>query len=126
MLNVESRKYFHRAFLSSGTVFNYFALSEANHLALLQKYTQISDTTELIEFLKTTDLKTLNEYNSYEGFDKLLSVTWIPTIETNATTDAFITMHPEEMYALGKVLPVDILFGFTKRVNTIDPRFLMK
>lgn len=126
MLNAESRKYFNRAFLSSGTILNYYALSEGNHLARMQKSTQISNITELIEFLKIVDIKTLNEYNSYNGFDKLLSVSWGPTIENDTTTGAFITMRPEEMYALGQVSPIDIVFGFADRVNSKNDFTLKK
>lgn len=118
MLNEESRKYFSRAFLSSGTAFSYFALSRANHLERMQQFSKINDNNELIEYLKSADEKVLAECRQFMGFEKLLGSAWTPTIESADTNGAFITKRPEEMYKSGSGTAMDVLFSFTSRVNT--------
>lgn len=123
MLNAESRKYFSRAIVSSGTAFSYFALSQGNHMQLMQTFTKIDDRNELIEYLKTADSQVLNEYNSFKGFEKLLSTAWTPTIEIPTANRAFITETPEEMYNTGSGAAMDVLFTFTSRVMFFNVSF---
>lgn len=116
MLNEESRKYFNRAFLMSGTALTYFALSEANHMERMQKYSEINDIDKLIEYLKTTDGDTIAKCNFTTKFKHLLISPWTPTIESPKTKGAFITRHPEEIYSYDTNLAMDTLLGFTSQV----------
>lgn len=117
MLNEESRKYFSRAFLASGSALSYFALTEGNHLERMQEFSKINDEKKLIEYLRGEDSKVLAGCHSFTGFGKLLSSPWTPTIEHPSTIGAIIAEKPEKMFTSGKATAIDALFSFTGRVS---------
>lgn len=119
MLNEESRKYFNRAFLLSGSAFDYFALSELNHFERMQKFSNINDKNQLLEYLKTADSKMLADIDSISSFGKTLIPPWAPTIESPMTKGAFLTKTLEEIYKSDRAPVLDTWFSFTSQVNKV-------
>lgn len=115
MLNEESRKYFNRAFLISGTALTYFALSEPNHMERMQNYSGIKDIEKLIEYLKTIDSEMIAKCHETTEFKHLFISPWVPTIEI-MKKGAFITRRPEEIYSYDTNLVMDTLWSFTSQV----------
>lgn len=120
MVNKESRKYFKRVYLGSGSALNNRMLSDINHVERMKNFTRISDMGKLIEFLKTTDGQTLADCYTVDGFGKTLALPWIPTIESSRTDGAFLTKIPEDIYISNEVPAIDALFSFTSQVNTVE------
>lgn len=115
MLNKESRKYFTRAFLSSGSAFSYYAFSDRNHLDQMKNCSEIHDEGKLIEFLKTVDSKDLEECQTF-SFKNPNTVPWAPTTESPKTIGAFKTQPPNEIYNSDDPPVMDTLFSFTSEV----------
>lgn len=88
MLSAESRKYFRNAFLMSGTIHNYFALSEENNQ--LKRAFEIAEelgepktsVEQLIAFLKNAPLKKLVNYSVCNPSNGLLFCEFLPVIES--------------------------------------------
>lgn len=121
MLNRESRKYFRRAFLASGTSLNpSYRLNDGDHLQLLQRCTQIDDVDRLIEYLKTANDSRIARCNfSNRGI-------WSPTIECSNAPKAFLTKTPDEIYVSEKNAPIlDTMFSFnSQEAIQFRPRIL--
>lgn len=120
MLNVESRKYFNRAFILSGSAFDYFALSEVNHLERMREFSKIDDKAKVVEYLKTADSKLLADIGSINSFGKTLIPPWAPTIESPMTPGAFLTKTLDAIYESDNAPVLDVMFSFTSQVNTSD------
>lgn len=116
MLNEESRKYFNRAYLASGAVFNYWALDENDHLKKMQEYAKIDDVQQLIEYLKTLDSESLGDCYSWDTVGNLVAPPWLPTIESSETDGAFLTKTPDEIYASDNPPVMDTLIAFNSHV----------
>lgn len=116
MLNTESRQYFNRAFASSGAALIFFVVRKANHVKLLQEYTEISDTDVLLEYLKIADadfLRACSPFNSKLG---TLITPWVPTVERENINRAFLTKTPEEIYNSNQAPAMDTMFTFNTQV----------
>lgn len=119
VLNLESRKYFNRAYLASGVALDYFALHEPDHLGRLYEFSKTQDKKQLIKYLKSTDSQILAEcYSTLDFGNVLVSLPWVPTIESPLTKGAFLTKTPEEILNSNEAPVMDILFSFTSEVFT--------
>lgn len=116
MLNKRSRTYFKRAYAASGSPFSYFALTEGNHTSQLQDCSNTKDMTKLLNYLKTTDSKTIRKCQFAEDWGKTLKPEWVPTIEKPGTLGAFITQSPDDIYNSNDAPFMDALFSFTNQV----------
>lgn len=114
MLNKESRSYFQRAFALSGSVFQEYIFTKANHVQIIQDCSNITEIRKLTEYLKTE--------NSSELLNCPLSESdrdcWVAVIESNRTKDAFLTKTPEQIYnASTDEAPImDTMVSFTGQV----------
>lgn len=110
MSNRESRKYFHRSFVASGTALNSYRLNGDDDVQLLQRCTQIDDLDKLIEYLKNVNGSSIARCNF------LGRATWSPTIECINAPKAFLTKTPEEIYVSEKRAPnIDTMFSFNSQ-----------
>lgn len=116
MLNEESQNLYNRAFASSGTAINFFALHRINHLERVQKCFQTNDMGHLIEYLKVADRNTLMNCYPFIIPDDLYPV-WVPTVENTNASDAFLTKTPYEIYNSDLAPQMDAIFGFTSQVE---------
>lgn len=118
MLNVESRKYFNRAFSSSGSAMNLFVLRKENHIEQIQKCSQTNEIDEMITYLKTTSNLILGNCTVRgfysDGGDPY--PIWIPTIERANTKGAFLTQTPAEIYNSSFVPAMDVMFSLNSHV----------
>lgn len=111
MLNEQSRKYFTRAFATSGSVSSWL-LRKDDHVKQIQWCLRIKKTgNELVEYLKTANISTLFKCKFFPG---------AVFIESPNTPGAFISETPAEIYNSGKAPAMDAMFGFTSQV--IQPR----
>lgn len=115
MLNVNSRKYFQRAYASSGTAFSSFSLRRRNHMQLLQNCSHLNDVTKIIEYLKETDaMKILFDcYPAENGTRRV----WAPTIEMPTAVDPFLTKTPNDIYDSNDAPVMDAMFSFSEEVS---------
>lgn len=116
MLNEESRKCFNRAFLLSGSAFNYYALSENNHLKRIQEYAGIRNQEQLVEYLKTVDGNALAISMMWNHNGMVFNIPWVPTIESPGTPGAFLTKTPAEIYESKDAPVLDTMFSFNSKV----------
>ena len=114
MLNAESRKYFNRAYLGSGSAFSFYAISKFNHSQQLKELSKIEDDDKLIEYLRTADSDVLASF--YPRSPKTLYIPWVPTIEKPNTIGAFMTKTPEEIYSSDDVPIMDTMFSIALKV----------
>lgn len=109
MLNVESRKYFNRAYLSSGCVSGYHLRTDT-HLEMLQECLQTNDTgNELVEFLKTASSFQLSSCNF---------LPWVIYIESLSAPHPFITQTSDEIYKSDNPPIMDAMFSIASQVRT--------
>lgn len=117
MLNIESRKYFQRAFAASGSALNYFALRKENHLEQVRMCARTSDTNQMLKYLKTAGTIALANCcvrGYYPDGDKYPM--WLPTIEKANTRGAFHTQTPQDIYNSHFAPAVDVMFGLNSHV----------
>lgn len=119
MLNTESRKYFNRAFASSGTALNFAVLHRTNHVQLLQKHTEIYDPKKLVEYLKTANEHVLRTFSPFNPKSGSLLTPWVPTVERANISGAFLTKTPEEIYNSNEAPAMDTMFTFNAQVKYI-------
>lgn len=107
MLNRESRNYFHRSFVASGTSLNSYRPNDGAELQLMQRCTQIYDVDKLIQYLKTASSSSIAECN------RMGTAIWSPTVECSNAPKAFITESPDELYTSAETAPiVNAMFSF--------------
>lgn len=107
MLNRESRNYFHRTFVASGTSLNSYRSNDGSELQLMQRCTKIDDVDKLIQYMKTASSSSIAECN------RLGAAIWSPTVECSNAPEAFITKSPDEIYGSGETAPiVNTMFSF--------------
>lgn len=116
MLNKESRRYFKRALVMSGSVYSIFALTETNHLKKMQQCAHTKDVNQIIEYVQTSDYKDIVQCYFKDDWKETLKGEWIPTIEAPGTINGFITESPDEIYASSNAPVIDTLFSFTSQV----------
>lgn len=109
VLNKDSRRYFNRAFASSGSAFN--AWQRGTHVKLIQECSNLNGTNEIVQFLKTASSQRLLRCRSGS-----IDQAWLPTIESSQTRGAFLTQPPEEIYQIDRPLPIHIMFSFNSQV----------
>lgn len=110
MLSQQSRKYFKRAFLSSGSAGERL-FREGNNVKEIQECLQINKTGgDLVEYLKTANVSELSNCNY---------LTWIWTIESSEVPGAFISNNPDEIYKSDKAPIMDTMFSFGSQVITL-------
>lgn len=113
MLNFESRKYFRRAFMSSGCVSN-FHLRKDNHLPILQECLQMNKTgNELAKFLKTASRLELSGCNY---------LPWIISMESPNAPQPFISQTPAEIYKSDKAPVMDAIFTISSQVFNLKKK----
>lgn len=118
MINEESRKYFNRAFLSSGSSLNYFAFTKGNHVERMFGCSEATNQQQLMEYLKTTPQDDIVEcYFRYDQGPNAIKPVWTPTIEIPDAKMPFLLQDPEEIYNSGTVAPIDVLIGFDSQVT---------
>lgn len=120
MLNVESRKYFTRAYFSSSSAFSYIAINTTNHVQRMREFSKVDDMDKLIEYLKTTKSDVLEKCHTMDNFDMTLISSWVPTIENPDTIGAFMTETPEVTYKSGNVPMIDTMVSFTSKVRKVS------
>lgn len=108
MLNEESRKYFNRAFLISGSAFQYYVWHRGNHIEYIQKCSGSNETDQMIEYLKTTNSSNLVNCRV---------VGKSPTIEIAGTKGAFLSQNLEDIYNSDEAPAMDTMFCFSSQVN---------
>lgn len=118
MLNEESRKYFNRAAIMAGSPFGYISLTRGNHLKRMQECSNLTDSNNIVEYLRSTDSAIILKCYLDIGWGKTLKPSWIPTIEHPSASEAFITQSPDEIYNSEKAPIIDVLFSFTSQVFT--------
>lgn len=118
MLNKESRSYFNRAFLASGSAINTYALTSANHTRHVQNCSKADEMENLIGYLKAENCATLISWPWMDGPNDEWML-WVPSIERSDTKGAFLTKTPEEIYDdFPDEAPImDTLFSFTAQVH---------
>lgn len=117
MLNEESRNYFKRAFMFSGTAFVPSIVSrKRNHAQQIQECLQIFEVNDLIENLKTQNTTVLARCQPYK-FPADVDLFWAPVIENVHTSGAFLTNTPEEIYNSDKAPSMDAVFSFNSQVT---------
>lgn len=120
MLSKESRKYFQRAFSASGTAFQPYALTKVDHVQHVKDCLNVTEMDELLKHLKSDDSDTLMNCPHYESSGDF-SLIFAPVIESENTTNAFLTKTPEGIYndLAGEDAPVmDAMFSFTAQVDS--------
>ena len=107
MLNEKSRKYFTRAFVSSGSV-NAWQFRKNNHVDELQECLQTKKTgNQLSEYLKTAKNSALSNCNY---------LSYVPVYESSDTKGAFISETPDEIYNSTKAPVMDAMFSYNSQV----------
>lgn len=107
MLNLESRKYFSRAFCISGSI-DFWKTRHENHIREIQECLHTNKTgNELVEYLKTANATELAPCHD---------VWWVPSIEGPNATRPFMTQTPEEIHKAGKTPPMDAMFSIVSQV----------
>lgn len=117
MLNEESRKYFNRVYIGSGSALNDRTFSQENHIERMQNFTKIVNVHKMIEYLKTASSESLDDCGEMNSFGRTLNLSWSPTIENRNRTGAFITQTPKDLYNSGEIPSIDALFSFTSQVS---------
>lgn len=119
MLNEESRKYFKRALVMSGSVYSYFAMTEGNHRQKLRECARTQNLDEIIRYMKVADSKILLQCYFENDWGKTLKPEWVPTIESPGTKGAIITQSPDDIWnsSWNRAPTIDTLFSFTSQVH---------
>lgn len=114
---MESRKYFNRAFASSSSAFNRYAISRTNHVHHIQNCSQFNDMDKIIEYLRTSEMaKILYECYPLETIMGKNLYLYVPTIEMPNIRGAFITKTPDEIYNSTEAPVMDTMFSFASEV----------
>lgn len=123
MLSEESRRHFQRAYVMSGSIYSYFALSPGgNHLKKMQKChpKKTRDPKQIVEYIKHADYKDIVKCHFKDDWGKTLKPEWIPTIEAPNTLNAFITESPDAIWMPDKAPVLDAMFSFVSQVGRGD------
>lgn len=115
MLNEESRKYFNRAYMASGTALDFQGFRRSNHRQTIQKCFQLNKIDEIIDFLKSNSAEVLTSCSSKRVYNSIL-LTWVPTVEPADTNGSFLNASPAEIYTSDSAPVMDSLFTFTSQV----------
>ncbi|XP_055604173.1 acetylcholinesterase-like [Uranotaenia lowii] len=121
-LNKESKKYFHKGILSSGSVFSDFGHQEApeekaRKMARLLGYDPKSDQ-EVLEILQRTPANKLVQLQfsvlskREETIESVSLFPFSPVIETERSVDSIITKHPLELMKQPDAIGIPLIAGY--------------
>ncbi|XP_037033649.1 venom carboxylesterase-6-like [Bradysia coprophila] len=127
MLNKESRKYFTRAMVMSGSVYSYFAFTATNHREKFGECSHTKDVNQMIEYMKTADARDIVQCYYRPDWGLTLKPEWVPTIEPEGTVNAMLTESPNIIWTSEKAPVVDTLFTMVNQEQvTFDPSLLTR
>ncbi|XP_055606001.1 esterase FE4-like [Uranotaenia lowii] len=128
-LSKESKKYFHKAILTSGSAFMDYAHQEApeekaRQLARLLGHNPKSDE-EVLQVLTNAPAKKLFELQlkvfskREESVEKLFQLPFLPVIEQEQSPDPIITKHPMEIMCEPDGMGIPMITGYNDREGMI-------
>lgn len=117
MLNEESRKYFTRALVMSGSVFSYFALTPENHRQKMGECAHTDKLHQMTEYVVKSDYRDLIQCYYQYDLGITLKPDWVPTIEVSNAVKPFITLPPEEIWKSRNAPVIDTFFTFVTQVK---------
>lgn len=123
MLNEESRKYFKRAIVMSGSVYSYFAFTATNHVKNMEECSLTKRKDQMIEYMQKADVRDLFQCYFRDDWGKTLKPEWVPTIEPKDASNGFLTECPTDIWTSSKAPVVDTLFTMVSQVCFIKSRF---
>ncbi|XP_053686982.1 esterase B1-like [Sabethes cyaneus] len=123
-LSKESKKYFHKGIMQSGSVYTEFGHQDepekkARHLAELLGFTPTTDE-EVYQILKSAPARKLFELqhktiNKRELLvEKLFQIPFLPVIEREESPDAIITKHPSVILSEPDGMGIPIILGYNE------------
>ncbi|KAJ6639602.1 Cholinesterase [Pseudolycoriella hygida] len=109
MLNKQSRDYFKRGMVMSGSVFSYFAFTPADHRQKMTECAHTEDVDQMIEYIQKTDYRDLIQCHYEKDWGKTLKPEWVPTVEIETAVNGFLIEAPEDIWISPKA-PEQITF----------------
>ncbi|XP_049299503.1 esterase B1-like [Anopheles funestus] len=124
-LSADSKRYFHKAILQSGSIYTEFAFQEqpeekARRLAKLLGHTPATDV-EVYEILRSAPARKLFELQPLvltdreKAVERLFQIPFLPVIERSDSVDALITRHPTEILSEPNSMDIPIILGYNER-----------
>ncbi|ETN59842.1 carboxylesterase, alpha esterase [Anopheles darlingi] len=127
-LSVESKRYFHKAILQSGSIYTEFSYQaepeeKARRMAelLVASNGQPRTDTEVYEILRSAPAKRLFELQPQvltdreRKVEKLFQIPFLPVIERADSEDAIIQRHPTEIMSEPDSIGIPIILGYNER-----------
>lgn len=103
-------------YAASGTIFSGTAFNKTTHWQRIPECFGINDDREqIMEFLKEANSRILSACYPFV-YPGQIQMHWVPTIESQNTTGAFLTQTPEEIFNSKKAPIIDTMFSFTSQV----------
>ncbi|XP_058123394.1 esterase B1-like [Anopheles ziemanni] len=124
-LSRESKRYFHKAILQSGSIYTEFSFQDqpeekARKLAKLLGHSPQTDV-EVYEVLRNAPAKKVFELQPLvltereKAVEKLFQIPFLPVIERVDSGDAIITQHPSEILSEPDGIGIPIILGYNER-----------
>uniref|UniRef100_A0A8W7P3T3 Carboxylic ester hydrolase n=1 Tax=Anopheles coluzzii TaxID=1518534 RepID=A0A8W7P3T3_ANOCL len=124
-LSPESKRYFHKAILQSGSIYTEFAFQEqpeekARRLAKLLGHSPATDG-EVYEILRAAPARKLFELQPLvltereKAVERLFQIPFLPVIERSDSPNALITRHPTEILSEPNSMDIPIILGYNER-----------
>ncbi|XP_058066220.1 esterase B1-like [Anopheles bellator] len=124
-LSGESKRYFHKAILQSGSIYTEFSFQDqpeqkARELARLLGHSPQTDA-EVYEVLRNAPAKKLFELQPLvltereKKVEKLFQIPFLPVIERLDSRDAIVTRHPSEILGEPDAIGIPIILGYNER-----------
>uniref|UniRef100_A0AAG5DGR7 Carboxylic ester hydrolase n=1 Tax=Anopheles atroparvus TaxID=41427 RepID=A0AAG5DGR7_ANOAO len=124
-LSRESKRYFHKAILQSGSIYTEFSFQDqpeekARKLAKLLGHSPQTDV-EVYEALRNAPAKKVFELQPLvltereKAVEKLFQIPFLPVIERVDSPDAIITRHPSEILSEPDGIGIPIILGYNER-----------
>ncbi|XP_053674697.1 esterase B1-like [Anopheles nili] len=125
-LSSESKRYFHKAILQSGSIYTEFSFQEqpeekARKLARLLGQSPCATDTEVYELLRTAPARKLFELQPLvltdreQTVERLFQIPFLPVIERADSLDALITRHPTDIMSEPDSMDIPIVLGYNER-----------
>lgn len=116
MLNEESRKYFTRALVMSGSAYSYFAFTEMNHRDSLVECAHTKDVNQMIKFIRVADVRDLIQCRFEDNWGPTLHPEFVPTMEPKGTVNGLVTEPSEDIWTSSKAPVIDTMFTMANQV----------
>ncbi|KFB51128.1 AGAP006700-PA-like protein [Anopheles sinensis] len=124
-LSRESKRYFHKAILQSGSIYTEFSFQDqpeekARKLAKLLGHSPQTDV-DVYEVLRNAPAKKVFELQPLvltereKAVEKLFQIPFLPVIERVDSGDAIITKHPSEILSEPDGIGIPIILGYNER-----------